>query len=371
MPSETDEPVAVTGPVTVTGDGRPPIPWRIIWAAIGSVLLAAAVILLARELSRVLAWIVMAVFLAVILNPAVDVLVRRLHVARLIAAAIVYVLGFALILGVLAILVQPLVEQGQDVVDDLPRFVEEARAGRGPVGDLVVRFELEKRIAEQQESLRENMSRLGSQSLHVLSVVATTVAGLVTVLVLSFLLLLEAPHILRVLQTVLPDQHRERISAVAADCSRTVTGYMFGNLLISAVAAAATYLFLWITGVPFRGILALWVGVADLIPLVGATLGAAPVIIVAFLHSPVAGFASLAFFVIYQQLENHLLQPVIQSRTVKLSPLTVLVSVLIGVELAGILGALLAIPAAGIVSVIARAVWENRQLAVNAQPETS
>jgi predicted PurR-regulated permease PerM len=102
------------------------------------------------------------------------------------------------------------------------------------------------------------------------------------------------------------------------------------------------------------------VGFADLIPLVGATLGAVPTVAVAFIHSPVAGIGMIAVFVVYQQFENHVLQVVIMSKTVQINQLAVLVSVLIGVELAGLLGALLAIPAAGVIQVIARDIYDHR-----------
>ena len=139
-----------------------------------------------------------------------------------------------------------------------------------------------------------------------------------------------------------------------------MNGYVAGNLIISIIAGAGTYVFLWICGVPFKGVLALWVGFADLIPLVGATLGAIVVVIVAFVHSPAVGIAAIVFFVVYQQLENHLLQPVVQGRTVKLNPLTVLVGALAGVELAGMLGALLAIPVCGVLQVVITDTWAER-----------
>jgi predicted PurR-regulated permease PerM len=135
---------------------------------------------------------------------------------------------------------------------------------------------------------------------------------------------------------------------------------MTGNLLISVVAGVAAYVFLKIAGVPYPEVLALWVAFADLIPLVGATLGAVPTIAVAFLKSNAAGIATLIFFVLYQQFENNVLQVTVMSRTVKINPLGVLVSVLIGVELFGLLGALLAIPAAGVVQVIVRDLWNGR-----------
>ena len=116
-----------------------------------------------------------------------------------------------------------------------------------------------------------------------------------------------------------------------------------------------------ILGVPFKEVLALWVAFADLIPLVGATLGAIPTIAVAFLHSVPAGIGVVIFYIVYQQFENHVLQPVIMSRTVQINQLFVLVSVLVGVELGGFVGAILAIPLAGVVAVIVRDLWDNRR----------
>ena len=155
---------------------------------------------------------------------------------------------------------------------------------------------------------------------------------------------------------------------MAADCARAVTGYVAGNLLISVIAGTAAFLALWIIGVPFRTVLALWVAFADLIPLVGATLGAIPAVIVAFLNSTTMGISTILFFVAYQQFENHVLQVTIMSRTVSLNPLVVLVSVLIGVELTGILGALLAIPVAGVVQVVGRDVLDSHRGGIKDEP---
>ncbi len=139
-----------------------------------------------------------------------------------------------------------------------------------------------------------------------------------------------------------------------------MSGYMAGNLLISLIAGAATYVFLLATGVPYAEVLALWVAFADLIPLVGATLGALPTIGIAFIHSTPVGIATIVFFVAYQQFENHVLQVMVMARTVNVNPLGILVSVLVGVELFGLLGALLAIPAAGVLQVVIRDVYDQQ-----------
>jgi len=127
-----------------------------------------------------------------------------------------------------------------------------------------------------------------------------------------------------------------------------------GNLLISLIAGASTTIVLLVMGVPYAVALGLVVAILDLIPLAGATIAAVIVGIVAFLHGIPAGIVVVTFFILYQQLENHILQPLVYGRTVQLSPLVVLMSVLIGSQVAGVLGALAAIPVAGAIQVIVR-----------------
>jgi predicted PurR-regulated permease PerM len=138
--------------------------------------------------------------------------------------------------------------------------------------------------------------------------------------------------------------------------------------LISVIAAMVTFFSLLGLGVPFQGVLALWVGFADLIPLVGATLGAIPTIAVAFLHSVTAGIVMTIVFIVYQQFENHVIQPAVMNKTVQLNQLFVLVAALAGVELFGLVGALLAIPAAGVIQVIVRDIYDHRKGALKDEP---
>jgi predicted PurR-regulated permease PerM len=178
--------------------------------------------------------------------------------------------------------------------------------------------------------------------------------------VLAFLMLLRGPELCRGVLGLISMRNRERVRLVASDAARAVSGYMFGNLLISLIAGVATYGFLRIAGVPYAEVIALFVAFCDLIPLIGATLGAIPTIGLAFLHSTPAGIAAVIFYIVYQQFENHVLQVTIMSRTVDVNPLAVLISVLVGVELFGFLGALLAIPAAGIIQVVVRDLYDER-----------
>src|SRR5437762_10305482 len=169
---------------------------------------------------------------------------------------------------------------------------------------------------------------------------------------MTFFMLLEGPRWVESFFTLLQPESRRRWRAVGRDIYRTVGGYVTGNLLISLIAGTLTTIVLLSVGVPYALALGLIVAILDLIPLAGATIAAIIVGAVAFIHSIPAGIVVVVFFVLYQQLENHVLQPVVYGRTVQLSPLAVLISVLIGAELAAVLGALGAIPVAVTLQVV-------------------
>jgi predicted PurR-regulated permease PerM len=345
-----------------------PVPWRTIFATVAVVVGTILAFLLLRELSRIIAWLVVAGFFTVVLAPAVDLAQHRLHLRRALATSLVFITGVLLVSGMLYLFIRPVVQQVSTFVDDLPDRVDEARDGRGPVGGLVERFNLDKYLDENQDRIQESLRSAGTPALGVARSVFTGILAFVTILVLTFLMLLRGPELTTGIQGLIPDRHRERVRLVASDCAKAVSGYMLGNLLISIVAGLATYIFLLIAGVPSAEVLALWVAFADLIPMVGATLGAIPTVLVAFLHSTPVGIATLIFYIVYQQFENHVLQVTVMSRTVDVNPLTVLVSVLAGIELFGFLGALLAIPAAGVIQVIVRNVYDERRGTVKNEP---
>ncbi|MCU1453953.1 MAG: hypothetical protein JWN46_2099 [Acidimicrobiales bacterium] len=327
-------------------------------------------LLLLRATARILALLLVALFFTVVLTPAVDYLQDRLKLRRGLATLLVFLAGLVIVGGMVFAFVRPLVTQGPAFAHDFPTYVKDAQKGRGPVGGLIKRFKLQKYVDKNSQTFQKNASSFSSRGF---SVVRKAVSGLVsaiTILVLTVLLLLEGPRLGQGTLNVLPERHRERVRVVAIDAGKAVSGYVFGNLLISLIAGVATYTFLKIAGLPYAEVLGLWVAFADLIPLVGATLGAIPAVLIAFLHSVPMGVGTIAFFVVYQQTENHALQVAVMSRTVKVRPLTVLVSVLMGVELFGLMGALLAIPAAGVIQVVIRDLWNGRGGRLKETPTT-
>ena len=343
----------------VDAGGRVPV--RSILATIGLVLATVALLWVLIEVRQVLTWIVVAAFFAVALTPLVDRVQRRLVRRRSLATLLVFLVVLLALAGLVAAFAVPLAKEGTQLAGQAPQLVEDARSGRGPVGSLLDRTNALQYVQQHQAQIRSFASGLTTPAAGVLRGVATGVAGALTIFVLAYLMVLEAPKIVDSTVALLPAERQHRVRRVGADCARSITGYISGNLLISIICGILTYAALKIAGVPFAGLISLFVAIADLIPLVGATLGAIVAVVAAFVHSVPAGIAIVIFFVVYQQLENHLLQPLILSRTVDLNPLTVLVAILVAVELAGILGALLAIPIAGMAQVILRDLWDNRR----------
>ena len=338
-----------------------PVPVKSILVTIGLVVAALVALYLIVKLAHIWSLLGVALFFAVLFTPPVDFVRRHLHVSKGFSTGIVLVATLGLLAALLYSFIQPLVDQTEEFIDNFPEYVADAREGRGAVGELVRRYDLDERIEANRDRINEALSNAGGSAVDVARKIFAGIISTVTVLVLAILMILYGPDLLNGALQVLEPRKRVRVKAVAADCARAITGYAMGNLLISVVAGTVTFIALWAFGVPFKGVLALFVAFTDLIPLVGATLGAIPTIFVSFLHSTTAGIGMLIVYIVYQQFENHVLQVTIMAKTVNINQLVVLVSVLIGVELLGFLGALLAIPVAGVLQVIARDLWDEHQ----------
>lgn len=322
------------------------------------------------RLWRIVTYLMVALFFAVVLTPAVDFLQYRAKMRRGVATLLVFVVGLAMLSGAIYSFVRPLVDQGTKFSENLPQLVDDAQKGKGKVGELVKKYDLDEKVRENRDAIDKQVRGAGSKGVTVIGSVFSGLVAAITVMVLTILLLLSGPDLSESTMALFGERRGTRIRTVASDASRAVSGYMFGNLVISLIAGTAAYAFLRIAGVPYPEVLALWVAFADLIPLVGATLGAIPPILIAFLHSTPAGIAAIIFFILYQQFENNVLQVTIMAKTVKVNPLTVMVSVLIGVQIFGLLGALVAIPMAGVIQVVARDLWNGREGAPKDVPTT-
>jgi predicted PurR-regulated permease PerM len=174
----------------------------------------------------------------------------------------------------------------------------------------------------------------------------------VTILTLTFMMLLERERFIELGLRVFTESQRPRMRRLIGASGKAISGYITGNLLISLVCGVTTFIVLVVLGMPYPAALALLVALLDLIPLVGATLGGALLVIVGFFVSPLKALILLVYILIYQQVEGSVLQPMVYCRSVQLHPLLIFIAVLVGAVLLGIPGALLAIPVAEIIRVV-------------------
>ena len=321
--------------------------------------------LLLWQVRTILELVLIAAFLALALNPLVSVLERRIGNRRGVASVIV-VLGLLLLFMVfLAALLTPLYEEMRSFATRAPGLIDELRNW-----SVFKRFDDRYDFATRlEEGATQYSDRLPAQAGNLLGVATAVVTGFgkaLTVLFMTLFLLLEIPRFLRTITELLRPGAADRSLVVFDQVNGTIARWTAGVLFIATIAGTVTGVSAWLRGVPFALALALLVGVLDLIPLVGATIGSIVVVLVAFTHSLTAGIVMLILAVIYQFLENHIIQPVVMRKSIDVSPFIVLVSVLIGASLLGIIGALLAIPIAGSVQVVLRQVLEARRSRVAA-----
>jgi predicted PurR-regulated permease PerM len=326
---------------------------RTVMAVIGLVIAAWALLSIIAITGQVISWILVSIFLALALNPAVEWFMRHGVKKRGYAAALTYVLALVAIGSIGFAFIPTLVSQVNDLVHALPGYVDDLTKGRGRLGFLETKYHIVEKIREAVNSGgASKVLGLTGAAISVTKSVIALVLAVITIVFLTFFMLLEGPAWMERIYGLLPERSRPRWRAIGHDVYRTVGGYVTGNLLISLIAGTLTTIILLAVGVPYAVALGVIVAILDLIPLAGATIAAIIIGTVAFLHTVTAGIVVVVFFIVYQQVENHFLQPVIYGRTVQLSPLAVLISVLIGAKLAGILGALGAIPVAGAIQVI-------------------
>ena len=304
---------------------------RTILQVLGIVLATIAILAFVFLAWHIITWILVAVFLALALNPAVEKFERR-GMRRGIASATVFLLALAVIIGLGFLVLPPLVRQVTDFIQAIPDLVDDLVAGRGQLGFLQRDYHIVDRIrAAIEEHGAGSLLGVTAPALAVAQSVFSIIIGSVAIAFLTFFMLLDGPRLVERFYAFLPASARPRWKRVGDEIYRTVGGYVTGNILISVIAGVAAMVALFAVGSSYSVALAVVVAILDLVPLAGATMAAVIVSTVVFVELGwVKGVIIIAFFLLYQQLENHVLQPIIYGRTVQLSPLVVLISILIG-----------------------------------------
>lgn len=305
-------------------------------------------------------------FIALILNPLVLLLQRYVVRRRGFAVTLVTLIALLVFLGLAVAFGYPLVNAITHLADRLPTYVADAAHGKGWIGHLVTKYHVQRWVSQNAPKLVTYAQDLSKPALTFGKGALSLLVELTTIFILVLLLLLEGPRLRRGILGLLSPEQASQVTRMASEVNRGVTGYMFGNFLTSAVAGLVVFVTLFSLGAPFPVLWALWVALVDFLPMIGGALAGIPtVLFVGAAQSVTAGVVTLIVFLIYTQLENHVLNPIVMSRTVRISPLLVLISVLVSASIGswigglfgGFVAALLAIPAAGAVQVIVREAW--------------
>jgi predicted PurR-regulated permease PerM len=352
-----DEPVGAAGvdektvtPASVADRVPPAVVFR--WAAAATlgvlvVLLSAYALYTVRS---ILVLVLIALFIAVSLDPAVRWLIKR-GVRRSLAVTLVILAVLALFGVFIWSIVPPLVDQGGRLFADLPGFVRKLPEESKSFRELSDRYNLTDRLSQLASTLP---TKIASSAVGFVQRFFGALLSTLTVLVLTIYFMVDMPRMRRGLVRLFPHRRRPQVADIINVVVDKVGGYMIGNLIISLFAGVATFLCLELLRIPFALPLAVTVAITDLIPLVGATLGAALCVLVTIFTADLwpAAVVVLVFFIVYQQVENYLIAPRVLRNTVDLSSVAVLLVALIGGSILGVVGALMSIPIAAAVKVV-------------------
>jgi predicted PurR-regulated permease PerM len=342
---------------------------RTVAAALLTTAVVVGALFLLWQVRTFVGWFVIALFLAVVLNPAVNWLQRRHRlIKRPLAIALTYLGLVVALLFVVGIFLPLLVDQ----INGRTKFVTTAaQAPEGPTeyikglaqqygfGELLQRFGVE--LADLRKQLGDLVGNLFSATGQIAVSAASFVAALATVLTLTFFLILGSERYVNARVALFAQRHQPLVRRILGQAAGAVSGYVSGDLAISVICGVTTFVVLLLLGMPYAAPLALLVAVLDLIPLVGATLGGALQVIVGLFVEPWKAVVLLIFVLVYQQIESTLLQPMVYSQAVQLNGLVILIALLVGGQLLGIPGALLAIPVAEIVRIVVSEILAYRR----------
>lgn len=309
-----------------------------------------------RQMSHALVLVFTAVFLALSLNAPVHWIEshlpgHRTHNRRTLATVVSALLVLLLLVGFLASIVPPLSKQVGSLVDAVPGFVHDLRNEDSEIGKLVQRYHLQSQVDKVSSELSDQAKQISGKAVSVVTKVSSSAISVLTILVLTFMMLIEGPHWVDIFMRMVPKRKREHTAELSRGMYKVIKGYINGQVILAAIASLFIVPALFILHISYPVALMVVVFICGLIPMVGHTLGAIIVTAVALFHSPASAIAILAYYILYQQIENYLVQPRIQANTTNMSPLLVFVSVVLGVSFGGLLGGLVAIPVMGCIRI--------------------
>lgn len=353
--------------VEVTVSNRTVI--RVLLLVLGSLIGLAAI----QKAGAALMLLFVAFFLALALNAPVHWLAQRIpgkrKGSRTIATALSFFVIVLLFGGFIASIVPPLVKQTGNFIQAAPGLIDDVRSSDGRLGTIIDRYNLQDDIDKFSSELSSKLEGAAGAAYSTIGKVSSSVFSVLTVLVLTFMMLIEGPKWLKLFERFVPEEHHPRLEKLAGDMYAVVKGYVNGQVILAATASVMLLPALIALQISYPAALVVIVFVCGLIPMVGHTIGAVIVTTVALFGSPVSALLILAYYFLYQQIENYLIQPRIQANSTNMSPLLVFASVVVGVSFSGLLGGLLAIPIAGCIRIFVLDYMRNHNLINRSEKE--
>lgn len=319
-----------------------------------------------RQATHSLVLIFTAFFLALALNAPVRWLANRIpgkrKGSRVLGTAISFLLVIALLAGFLTSIVPPLVRQTSNFISAAPQLLDETHDKDSTLGKWVHKLHMEKQIDNFSSQLSDRVKNATPAAVSTLGKVGSSLFSVLTILALTFMMLTEGPRWMKLFERFVHPNDRKRVNQIASDMYNVVKGYVNGQVTLALIASLMLLPALIVLHVSYPAALVVVVFICGLIPMVGHTIGAIIVTLVALFHSPVSAIAVLAYYILYQQIENYIIQPRIQANSTNMSPLLVFSSVVIGVNFGGLFGGLVAIPVAGCVRILVLDYMRNRHI---------
>jgi predicted PurR-regulated permease PerM len=336
---------------------------RSILRVVTIVVIAALTLYLIYLLRKPIGWVLTATFIAIALSGPVNRLNR--HMRRGFAVAIVYLVLILVPVGLAAAVVPPLVTQGTNLAEDLPHYARDVQdyvQKNKRLRKLNDKYDITGSLQKQADSVPNRIGDAAKVLSDIGLGLVNSIFALVNILILSVFIVSGGRGWTEAAIKLRPEHERERLRRILDHTASAVGGYVQGALTIALIAGIQSFIVMELLGVPFAAPLAVLAGLASLIPLVGATAAAIVIgLVTLFNDFPTDTIIWAVWAVVYQQIENNIIQPQIQKRTVQVKPIIVLIAVLFGSTLLGIVGAIVAIPLAASLQIVVREWWDWRQ----------
>lgn len=325
---------------------------RVILLVLGAYLLMLA----AKQAAHALTLVFIAFFLTLALNAPVQWIAKRLPGKRRGNRTLATSVSFFLVILVLGLfiasIVPPLIRQTSSFIDSIPGLIDDLHNRDSTLGRFVERYSLEEQVDDLSAQASKWASGVTGGAVNTVGRVGSSIVSVLTVLVLTFMMLTEGPRWIRLGRRLTPDKQEAHFETLARSMYKVVRGYVNGQVILAFIAAVLILPILVIMNVSYPFALMVIVFICGLIPMVGHTIGAILVSLVALFTSPVSALVVFVYYVLYQQIENYAVQPKVQASSTDMSPLLVFASVVIGVGFSGLLGGLVAIPVAGCLRIL-------------------